>query len=46
KRSLRWAFDHFQSDWAFNHLLGTPQMRRIAERVYFHRKGDPLPRAR
>ncbi len=44
KRTLRWAFDHFQSDWMFNHLLGTPQMRRVAELVYFHRKGAPLPR--
>ena len=44
KRSLRWAFDHFQSDWMFNHLLGTPPMRRMAELVYFHRKGGPLPK--
>lgn len=43
KRTLRWAFDHFQSDWMFNHLLGTPQMRRMAELVYFHRKGTALP---
>jgi digeranylgeranylglycerophospholipid reductase len=28
----------------FNHLLGTPQMRRMAELVYFHRKGGPLPK--
>lgn len=39
KRALRWGFDHFQSDWMFNHLLGTPQMRRVAELIYFHRKG-------
>jgi digeranylgeranylglycerophospholipid reductase len=44
KRTLRWAFDHFQSDWLFNRLLGTPQMRRMAELVYFHRKGAALPR--
>jgi digeranylgeranylglycerophospholipid reductase len=44
KRTLRWAFDHFQSDWMFNHLLGTPQMRRVAELIYFHRKGAPLPK--
>ncbi|QSI31687.1 NAD(P)-binding protein [Variovorax sp. RKNM96] len=44
KRSLRWAFDHFQSDWMFNHLLGTSPMRRMAELVYFHRKGGPLPK--
>lgn len=39
KRALRWAFDHFQNDWMFNRLLGTPQMRRVAELIYFHRKG-------
>lgn len=44
KRTLRWAFDHFQSDWMFNRLLGTPQMRRMAELVYFHRKASPLQR--
>ncbi|MGJ7499997.1 NAD(P)/FAD-dependent oxidoreductase [Variovorax sp. ZT5P49] len=44
KRTLRWAFDHFQSDWMFNHLLGTPQMRRVAELIYFHRKGTSLPK--
>jgi digeranylgeranylglycerophospholipid reductase len=43
KRALRWGFDHFQSDWMFNRLLGTPQMRRMAELVYFHRKGTALP---
>jgi len=45
KRTLRWAFDNFQSDWMFNHLLGTPQMRRVAELIYFHRKGGPPPQA-
>lgn len=39
KRALRWGFDHFQSDWLFDRLLGTPAMRRLAELVYFHRKG-------
>lgn len=39
KRMLRWLFDHFQSDWLFDHLLGTAPMRRAAELVYFHRKG-------
>lgn len=39
KRVLRWLFDHFQSDWVFNQLLGTAAMRRAAELVYFHRKG-------
>jgi digeranylgeranylglycerophospholipid reductase len=43
KKALRWGFDHFQSDWMFNRLLGTPQMRRMAELVYFHRKGTALP---
>lgn len=43
KRTLRWAFDHFQNDWMFNRLLGTPQLRRMAELVYFHRKGTALP---
>lgn len=44
KRALRWAFDRFQNDWMFNHLLGTPAMRRMAEFVYFHRKASPLQR--
>lgn len=39
KRMLRWCFDRFQSDWAFNLLLATPPMRKAAELVYFHRKG-------
>jgi digeranylgeranylglycerophospholipid reductase len=39
KRALRWLFDHAQSDWVFNRLLGTAAMRRAAELVYFHRKG-------
>lgn len=39
KRALRWMFDHFQTDWAFNLLLDTAPMRRAAELVYFHRKG-------
>jgi digeranylgeranylglycerophospholipid reductase len=39
KRMLRWCFDRFQSDWAFNLLLATRPMRRAAELVYFHRKG-------
>nr|WP_260590648.1 NAD(P)/FAD-dependent oxidoreductase [Variovorax sp. DXTD-1] len=44
KRAMRWAFDHFQSDWMLNRLLGTPQLRRVAELVYFHRKARPLGR--
>ena len=39
KRVLRWLFDHLQSDWMFNQLLGTTAMRHAAERIYFHRKG-------
>ncbi len=43
KRVLRWLFDHGQTDWAFNLLLGTPAMRRAAELIYFHRKGGIRP---
>ena len=45
KRLLRFAFDHFQSDTAFNLLLGTRPMRAAASIVYFHRKGvfNPPP---
>jgi digeranylgeranylglycerophospholipid reductase len=39
KRLLRYLFDHFQSDLAFNLLLGTRPMRSAASIVYFHRKG-------
>ena len=39
KRLLRFLFDHFQSDLAFNLLLGTRLMRAAASVVYFHRKG-------
>ncbi|MBL8323948.1 MAG: NAD(P)/FAD-dependent oxidoreductase [Rubrivivax sp.] len=39
KRALRWVFDHFQADWAFNLLLGSRAMRSAASLVYFHRKG-------
>jgi flavin-dependent dehydrogenase len=47
KRMLRWLFDHFQSDLAFNALLGTRLMRTAAGIVYFHHKGmfDPAPTA-
>jgi flavin-dependent dehydrogenase len=43
KRLLRFLFDHFQSDTAFNLLLATSPMRRAAGLVYFHHKGvfDP-----
>jgi len=43
KRMLRWLFDHGQSDWMFNRLLGTRAMRRAAELIYFHRKGGVKP---
>lgn len=36
KRVLRLAFDHLQTDWMFNVLLGTPLLRRVAQRLYFH----------
>jgi flavin-dependent dehydrogenase len=39
KRLLRFLFDRFQSDLAFNVLLGTRAMRSAASIVYFHRKG-------
>ncbi len=39
KRLLRFLFDHFQSDLAFDLLLGTRPMRAAASIVYFHRKG-------
>ena len=43
KRLLRFLFDHFQSDLAFNLLLGTRPMRAAASIVYFHRKGASSP---
>ena len=44
KRLLRFLFDHFQSDLAFNWLLATRPMRLAASLVYFHHKGvfDPV----
>jgi digeranylgeranylglycerophospholipid reductase len=39
KRALRWLFDTFQSDVAFNLLLATRPVREAASLVYFHRKG-------
>jgi hypothetical protein len=44
KRLLRFLFDHFQSDLAFNWLLATWPMRFAASVVYFHHKGvfDPV----
>lgn len=43
KRLLRFLFDHFQSDWAFNLLLATAPMRMAASQVYFHRRGVLTP---
>lgn len=45
KRVLRFLFDRFQSDLAFNCLLATWPMRFAARVVYFHHKGvfDPIP---
>jgi digeranylgeranylglycerophospholipid reductase len=39
KRLLRFLFDHFQSDIAFNALLGTKLVRSAASVVYFHHRG-------
>lgn len=46
KRLLRFLFDHFQSDLAFDWLLATWPMRLAASVVYFHHKGvfDPAER--
>jgi flavin-dependent dehydrogenase len=47
KRLLRFAFDHFQTDFAFNWLLATRALRSAAGMVYFHHKGvfDPAETA-
>ncbi|HTW36993.1 MAG TPA: NAD(P)/FAD-dependent oxidoreductase [Steroidobacteraceae bacterium] len=39
KRLLRFCYDHFQSDLAFNWMLATWPMRSAASIVYFHHKG-------
>jgi flavin-dependent dehydrogenase len=39
KRAVRWLYEKLQNDWVFNQILGTAPMRRLAEEVYFHRKG-------
>jgi flavin-dependent dehydrogenase len=43
KRLLRFLFDRFQSDLAFDLMLNTKAVRAAASVVYFHRKGvfDP-----
>ncbi len=45
KSALRFLFDRFQSDTAFNLLLATRAMRSAAGIIYFHHKGvfDPTP---
>jgi len=43
KRALRWAFDHLQWDWPFDLLLGSAPLRRCAEQLCFHRRGDAPP---
>ncbi len=40
KRLLRWLFEHTLSDHLFNLLLHTRPVRRAAELVYFHRRGQ------
>lgn len=47
KRLLRFLFDHFQSDLAFDWLLATWPVRSAASVVYFHHKGvfDPAERS-
>lgn len=42
KRLVRKIFEGLQNDWAFNVLLGTAPMRRLATEVYFHRKGSAV----
>lgn len=42
KRMLRWAMDHLQMDWPLNLVLHSAVMRRVAEQVYFHRRGMPV----
>jgi len=39
KRVVRFLFDHFQSDTAFNLALATKPMRLAASIVYFHHRG-------
>jgi flavin-dependent dehydrogenase len=46
KRLLRWLFDHFQSDWFFNLMLGSRPMRMAASQIYFHRRGVMKPARR
>ena len=39
KRVVRWGYDYFQRDWVFNQLLGSSVFKRVAEQIYFHKRG-------
>jgi flavin-dependent dehydrogenase len=39
KRLMRWAMDHLQMDWPLDLVLHSGAMRRVAEQLYFHRRG-------
>lgn len=39
KRVLRWAMDHLQMDWPLDLALQSGAMQRVAEQIYFHRRG-------
>lgn len=43
KRALRWVFDRLQFDAPFDLALRMPFMRRLAEQLYFHRRGQAIP---
>ena len=45
KRAMRFLFDHFQSDWAFDLMLSSGPMRRIASQIYFHQRGIAASRS-
>jgi flavin-dependent dehydrogenase len=38
KRALRWAYERFQFDWAFDLLLHSAPLRWAAEQMYFHKR--------
>jgi flavin-dependent dehydrogenase len=40
KRALRFLFDHCQNDWAFDALLSSFPVQRLASQVYFHQRGS------
>lgn len=46
KRLLRWALDRAPPNFLLNLALMTPAARRIAENVYFHRRGADVDRER